>query len=73
MKTNENTADRVFRVILGLVILSLAFFGPKTSWGYLGIIPLTVGLIGICPIYKLLRINNNHKKDLCDKRVKTTP
>ncbi len=67
MKSNENTADRVFRVILGLVILSLAVFGPKTNWGYLGIIPLSVGIIGICPIYKLLGIDNNHKKEICDQ------
>ncbi len=71
MKSNENTADRVFRVILGLVILSLALFGPKTSWGYLGIIPLTVGVIGICPIYTLLRIDNKHKREVCDPHYKS--
>ncbi|WP_025900082.1 YgaP family membrane protein [Sneathiella glossodoripedis] len=65
-KTNESTADRIFRIILGLVLLSLVFFGPKTNWGYIGIVPLLVGVVGICPVYRLLGINNAHKRELCD-------
>lgn len=50
---NEHSAERVLRVILGLVVLSLAFLGPKTAWGYLGLVPLATGLLGSCPIYTL--------------------
>jgi len=57
MKLNEGALDRVLRIILGLVILSLAFVGPKTAWGYLGVIPLLTGLVGFCPLYALLRIS----------------
>ena len=57
MKLNEGALDRVLRIILGLVILSLAFVGPKTAWGYLGVIPLLTGLVGFCPVYALLRIS----------------
>ncbi|MGE5722557.1 MAG: DUF2892 domain-containing protein [Sphingomonadales bacterium] len=57
MGRNEGTADRVIRVIVGLVILSLAFVGPKTPWAYLGLIPLITGLVGFCPAYGLLGIN----------------
>ena len=66
MKTNESNTDRVFRIILGLVLLSLVAFGPKTPWGYIGVIPLLLGLIGFCPIYKLLGINSSHKREICD-------
>ena len=52
--TNEHPVERVLRVILGLGVLSLAFVGPKTSWGYLGLIPLATGLLGTCPLYTLL-------------------
>jgi hypothetical protein len=50
---NEHSAERVLRVILGLGVLSLAFLGPKTAWGYLGLVPLATGLLGSCPIYTL--------------------
>lgn len=52
--TNEHPVERVLRVILGLGVLSLAFVGPKTPWGYLGLIPLATGLLGTCPLYTLL-------------------
>jgi hypothetical protein len=57
MKTNEGKWDRLFRVIGGLLILSMAFVGPQTAWAYLGIVPVLTGLIGYCPLYSLLGIN----------------
>ena len=54
---NEGLADRVIRVGVGLVVLSLAFVGPQTPWGYLGLIPLITGIVGYCPAYRLLGIN----------------
>ena len=50
---NEGTVDRVMRVLLGAGVLSLAFVGPQSAWGWLGIIPLVTGLIGSCPLYTL--------------------
>jgi hypothetical protein len=55
--TNEGTIDRAVRVILGLGILSLAFTGPQSPLGYLGLVPLATGLIGFCPLYKVLGIS----------------
>jgi Protein of unknown function (DUF2892) len=57
MKANEGMIDRTLRIVAGLGVLSLAFVGPHTPWGYLGIVPLATGLIGWCPLYALLRIN----------------
>jgi hypothetical protein len=54
---NEGTLDRTVRVILGLGILSLAFIGPKTPLGFIGAVPLATGLIGFCPLYRILGIN----------------
>jgi hypothetical protein len=54
---NEHIVDRLLRVIVGLVVLSLAFTGPQTPWGYLGAVPLLTGLLGSCPLYTLLGIN----------------
>ena len=57
MKTNEGSVDRAVRVLLGLGLLSLAFIGPKTPLGYIGLVPLATGLMGWCPLYTLLGIN----------------
>jgi hypothetical protein len=58
MRVNEGTLDRVLRVVAGAGILSLAFIGPQTPWGYLGLIPLITGLVGYCPAYALLGISS---------------
>jgi hypothetical protein len=55
--TNEGSADRVIRVIAGLAILSLAFIGPKSPWGWVGLVPLLTGVLGFCPLYRVLGIN----------------
>lgn len=57
LATNEGTIDRAVRVVLGLVLLALAFVGPKTPFGFLGIVPLATGLLGSCPLYTLLGIS----------------
>ena len=48
---NLGSIDRSIRVLVGLWILSLAFVGPQTPWGYLGMILITTGLISWCPAY----------------------
>lgn len=57
MLKNEASIDRLVRFVLGVVLLSLVFIGPKTAWGWLGIIPLATAAMGFCPLYRLLRIN----------------
>lgn len=51
MKTNEGKMDRIVRVVVGLFLMSLVFWGPQTAWGYIGLIPLFTGLVGFCPLY----------------------
>lgn len=48
---NEGTLDRVIRVVVGIGLLGIALSGPKTPWGFLGIVPLLTGLLGTCPLY----------------------
>jgi hypothetical protein len=54
---NESTIDRVLRVALGLVLLSLVVVGPKTWFGLVGLVPLLTGLVGFCPLYRLLGVS----------------
>jgi hypothetical protein len=57
LATNEGAADRGIRIILGIVLLALVFAGPKTPWGWLGLLPLVTGLTGTCLLYSLMGIN----------------
>jgi len=54
---NEGKVDRILRVALGLIVLSLVFVGPQTAWGWVGVVPLVTGLIGNCPVYSILGVN----------------
>jgi hypothetical protein len=51
--TNEGGLDRAVRVIAGIGLVSLAFVGPQTPWGWIGVVPITTGLLGSCPLYTL--------------------
>jgi len=53
MKVNEGRFERILRVVVGLFIISLTFWGPKSAWGWLGLIPVLTGVIGFCPLYAL--------------------
>ena len=57
MQKNVGSAERVIRVVVGLGLISLAFVGPQTMWGWLGLMPIATGLMGWCPPYALLGIN----------------
>ena len=54
MKINEAGWDRSLRVALGLGLLALTAAGPQTPWGLVGVIPLVTGLVGFCPLYRLV-------------------
>ena len=57
MHKNIGSIDRIFRILLGAGLISMAFIGPQTPWGWIGIIPLSTALLGWCPVYTLIGIN----------------
>ena len=48
---NVGGIDRFLRLLIGLVLIALVFVGPKTPWGWLGLIPLVTGIVRSCPLY----------------------
>jgi hypothetical protein len=62
MKVNEGSLDRLIRVIVGLVLLSLVFVGPRTPWGWIGVLPLVTGLVGFCPMYAPFHLSTCPRK-----------
>ena len=57
MSTNESTFDRIVRAVLGILLISVVFVGPKTAWGLLGFVPLLTGLVGFCPLYRFFGVS----------------
>jgi len=72
MKTNEGGADRIVRVVLGLIALGLAFVEFEVMAGNLlgiviaalGAIALFTGIFGFCPAYKICGLSTS-KEECC--------
>lgn len=50
MKRNVGGADRIARLVLGVVIIAAGIYF-KSWWGILGVVPLLTATIGWCPAY----------------------
>ncbi len=61
MKNNIGTIERPIRIAAGLLITSLAWWGPATPWAYAGLIFVLTGFVRYCPIWHLTGINTNKK------------
>ena len=57
MKINEGALDRTLRVIVGIALIALTLTGTIGAWGWIGIVPLATGAVGLCPLYSLLRVS----------------
>jgi len=51
---NVGAADRIIRIIIGGVLIALVYVGPRTPWGWLGIIPVVTAVVSWCPLYRVL-------------------
>lgn len=59
MQKNVGGLDKIARIVLGLGLLAFALFSdsPARAWGYIGLVPLATGTLGICPLYSLIGLN----------------
>jgi Protein of unknown function (DUF2892) len=48
---NVGNADRMLRIGLGILLIAMVFVGPRSPWGWLGLVPLVTGLVRWCPAY----------------------
>ena len=59
MQINVGNLDRIVRIVIGLILLSLPLW-LDSSWRWLGLIgfmPLNPGLAGRCPGYRLFGLS----------------
>lgn len=61
-RSNVGGIDRTLRIVVGLVLIALVFVGPKTPWGWIGLVPLLTGLLRTCPLYSLIGLNSCPRK-----------
>ena len=61
MKANIGSADRIIRLILGIVIILLGFYF-KNWWGAVGIILLFTATVKWCPLYLPFGISTRGKQ-----------
>lgn len=58
LSRNEATWDRAARVVLGLALIVAGVWWLSGTWGWvaiaLGLILLVTGIVGFCPLYRLL-------------------
>lgn len=53
---NVGSVDRLIRVLVGLALIALVFWGPKSPWGWIGVLPIVTAIVGWCPAYTLFGI-----------------
>jgi hypothetical protein len=54
-KSNVCCKERGVRILVGAVLVTLAYTQQLNGWAWLGLIPLLTGLMGYCPVYSLLK------------------
>lgn len=62
MARNEGTIDRVLRIVAGLALVTLVFFGPSRWLGLIGFVLVFTGVVGFCPLYRLVGIHTTKTK-----------
>jgi hypothetical protein len=66
---NIGSADRTIRFIVGLGLLTIAFAGAHSAWGYVGLIALLTAIVGWCPAYSALGISTRRHEPDASSRI----
>ena len=57
MNKNVGGIDKMMRIVVGAVLIAASATQMLPVWGYIGVIPLVTGLMGWCPLYRLIGLN----------------
>jgi len=56
-KSNVGKVDRIIRIVIGVVLVANVFYALQNPVGWIGVILIVTGIVGICPVYSLLNLN----------------
>ncbi len=59
---NTGKADRIIRVIVGIILIGYGLYITNYIVTGIGFIPLLTGIFGFCPFYSIFKINTGCKK-----------
>ena len=65
MKINVGGADRIARIVVGLVLIGLTLAGQIGVWGWIGVVPLLTGIFKFCPAYFLFGMSTCCSSEKC--------
>ena len=58
MQSNVGGIDRVLRIVIGAILVALTVIGTIGAWGWIGLVPLATGVLGFCPLYRLIGLSS---------------
>lgn len=61
LKKNVGGFDRIVRIVLGVLILSVAIY-YESLWGIVGLVMLGTGALRSCPLYSPFRFSTHREK-----------
>ncbi|MFN9067028.1 MAG: DUF2892 domain-containing protein [Bdellovibrionales bacterium] len=67
MVCNMGKTDRILRTIFGALILGAGVYF-KSYWGLIGIVPIVVAAVGVCPAYIPFRISTAKSENVSHKK-----
>ena len=56
--TNVGSADRILRVVVGVILIGLAISGVFNPWGLAGFVLIATAFMKFCPAYAILGLKS---------------
>lgn len=63
MKCNISCTESIVRLVVGAVLVTLAYTHQLNSWAWVGALPLSTGIIRFCPLYTIIKRNGCCKSE----------
>ncbi len=60
MKKNVGGADRIIRLVLGIIIAVVGWMN-HSWWGLIAIVPIATALMNFCPLYLPIKLSTAKK------------
>ncbi len=60
MKQNVGNADKIIRIILGILIAALGIYF-KSWWGLVALVPFLTAFMSFCPLYPIFGLSTKKK------------
>ncbi|MDR2189351.1 MAG: DUF2892 domain-containing protein [Azonexus sp.] len=57
MKSNVGGIDKILRIVVGIALIVWVAVMGGPVWAWIGVIPLATGLMGWCPLYRIVGLN----------------